>query len=177
MRKLNLGCGGNILAGWENHDADLDVTKSLPYENESIDFIFIEHCLEHTTTPDVVRFFAESHRILKPDGVLRVAVPCADKIRKYSDEAYLKWHGHSGFGDGTRRTAVQSILLGHGHLSAWNYDLLETCLYAGGFREDLIYEVKIGESVEPELVGVEGHCKVIGEHNNEIETIVMEAVK
>jgi hypothetical protein len=31
--------------------------------------------------------------------------------------------------------------------------------------------------VELELVGVEGHGKVIGEHNNEIETIVMEAVK
>jgi hypothetical protein len=50
-------------------------------------------------------------------------------------------------------------------------------LYAGGFREDLIYNVKIGESVEPELNGLEGHGKVIGDHNNAIETIVMEAVK
>ena len=183
MIKLNIGAGGDIKDGWRNMDIMfappdyIDITKPLPFEDNSVDFIYTSHTVEHTTTPDAVRFFAESHRILKPDGVLRVAVPCADKIRKYSDEAYLKWHGHSGFGDGTRRTAVQSILLGHGHLSAWNYDLLETCLYAGGFREDLIYEVKIGESVEPELVGVEGHCKVIGEHNNEIETIVMEAVK
>jgi predicted SAM-dependent methyltransferase len=177
MRKLNLGCGGNILAGWENHDADVDIRNPLPYEDESIDFIFIEHCVEHVTTPDAVRFFAECLRILKPDGVLRVAVPCADKIRKEADEAYMDWFGCSGFGIKTRHSAVQSILLNHGHLSAWNYDLLETCLYAGGFREDLIYNVKIGESVEPELNGLEGHGKVIGGHNNEIETIVMEAVK
>lgn len=119
----------------------------------------------------------EAHRILKPDGVLRVAVPCANKIRKESDDAYLDWFGSSGFGVRDRRSAVQSILLNHGHLSAWDYDLLETCLYAGGFREDLIYKVEIGCSVEPDLVGLEGHGKVIGEHNNAIETIVMEAVK
>jgi predicted SAM-dependent methyltransferase len=63
MRKLNLGCGGNILAGWENHDMDVDITKPLQYEDNSIDFIFIEHCVEHTTTPDAVRFFAECLRI------------------------------------------------------------------------------------------------------------------
>jgi hypothetical protein len=89
----------------------------------------------------------------------------------------MDWFGCSGFGIKTRHSAVQSILLNHGHLSAWNYDLLETCLYAGGFREDLIYNVKIGESVEPELNGLEGHGKVIGDHNNAIETIVMEAMK
>jgi predicted SAM-dependent methyltransferase len=71
MRKLNLGCGGNIIAGWENHDWDVDITKPLPYEDNSIDFIFIEHCVEHTTTPDAVRFFAECLRILKDEGTLR----------------------------------------------------------------------------------------------------------
>lgn len=177
MRKLNLGCGGNVLSGWENHDADLDITKDLPYVDNSIDFIFAEHVVEHTTIPDAVRFFMESYRVLKPDGVLRIAVPCADKIRRGADEAYMDWFGCSGFGIKTRRSAVQSILLNHGHLSAWNYDLLETCLYAGGFREDLIYRAEIGRSENSELVGVEGHGRVIGDHNNEIETIVMEAVK
>ena len=170
MRKLNLGCGGNILAGWENHDADVDITKSLPYEDNSIDFIFIEHCVEHTTTPDAVRFFAECLRILKYDeGTLRVAVPSADKIFGLADEPYLKWHGQSGFGDGTRRGAVRSILLDHGHLSAWNHSILDACLFAAGFEEEKIYSCDIGE--------LEGHGKVIGEHNNAIETIVMEAVK
>ena len=164
-----MGCGGNILAGWENHDADVDIRNPLPYEDESIDFIFIEHCVEHVTTPDAVRFFAECLRILKYEGTLRVAVPSGDKIYDLADEPYLKWHGQSGFGDGTRRGAVRSILLDHGHLSAWNHSILDACLFAAGFEEEKIYGCDLGE--------LEGHGKVIGEHNNAIETIVMEAVK
>jgi predicted SAM-dependent methyltransferase len=169
MRKLNLGCGGNILAGWENHDMDVDITKPLQYEDNSIDFIFIEHCVEHTATPDAVRFFAECLRILNYEGTLRVAVPSADKIYDLADEPYLKWHGQSGFGDGTRRGAVRSILLDHGHLSAWNHSILDACLFAAGFDPDKIYSCDISE--------LEGHGKVIGDHNNKIETIIMEAVK
>jgi predicted SAM-dependent methyltransferase len=169
MRKLNLGCGSNIIAGWENHDSDVDIRNPLPYEDESIDFIFIEHCVEHVTTPDAVRFFAECLRILKYEGTLRIAVPSGDKIYDLADEPYLKWHGQSGFGDGTRRSAVRSILLNHGHLSAWNHSILEACLFAAGFEEEKIYGCELGE--------LEGHGKVIGEHNNAIETIVMEAVK
>jgi len=169
MRKLNLGCGGNILAGWENHDMDVDITKPLQYEDNSIDFILIEHCVEHTTTPDAVRFFTECLRILNYEGTLRVAVPSADKIMDLADTGYLAWHGQSGFGDGTKRGAVRSILLDHGHLSAWNHSILESCLFAAGFDPDKIYSCDIGE--------LEGHGKVIGDHNNEIETIVMEAVK
>jgi predicted SAM-dependent methyltransferase len=169
MRKLNLGCGGNILAGWENHDMDVDITKPLQYEDNSIDFIFIEHCVEHTATPDAVRFFAECLRILNYEGTLRVAVPSADKIYDLADSEYLKWHGKSGFGDGTKRGAVRSILLDHGHLSAWNHSILDACLFAAGFDPDKIYSCDISE--------LEGHGKVIGDHNNKIETIIMEAVK
>ncbi len=169
MRKLNLGCGGNILADWENHDADLDISKPLPYEDNSIDMIFAEHVCEHLTTPDVVRFFMEAYRILKTGGTIRIAVPSVDKIFDLADEPYLKWHGQSGFGDGTKRGAVRSILLDHGHLSAWNYPILDACLYAAGFDEQKIVGCNFSE--------LEGHGKVIGDHNNKIETIIMEAIK
>jgi predicted SAM-dependent methyltransferase len=169
MRKLNLGCGGNLLTGWENHDMDLDITKPLPYEDNSIDMIFAEHVVEHATTPDAVRFFTEAYRILKYEGTLRIAVPSASKIYDLADGVYLKWHGQSGFGDGTKRGAVRSILLDHGHLSAWNESILDACLFAAGFDPDKIYGCDFSE--------LEGHGKVIGEHNNKIETIIMEAVK
>ena len=177
MRKLNLGCGGNILAGWENHDADLDITKPLPYKDNSIDFIFIEHCVEHTTTPDAVRFFMEAYRILKPNGVIRIAVPSVVQMMRYIDPQYLDWFGMSGFGQPNKRSAIQSILLNHGHLSAWSHEILESCLYAAGFEYDNIEPELVGESTRQELREIEGHGKVIGKHNNEIETIVMEAVK
>lgn len=169
MRKLNLGCGGNLLTDWENHDADVDISKPLPYADNSIDYIFAEHVCEHLTTPDVVRFFTEARRILKAGGKLRIAVPSVDQILDSADEAYLQWHGKSGFGDGSRRAAVRSILLDHGHLSAWNHAIMEACMYAAGFAEEKIYECDFSD--------LEGHGRVIGDHNNRIETIIMEAVK
>jgi predicted SAM-dependent methyltransferase len=177
MRKLNLGCGGNILDGWENHDADLDISKPLPYEDNSIDMIFAEHVCEHLTTPDVVRFFMEAHRILKPNGAIRIAVPSAVQMMRYIDQPYLNWFGGSGFGQPNKRSAIQSILLNHGHLSAWSHEILEACFYAAGFEYDNIEPELVGESPRKELRGVEGHGRVIGDHNNKIETIIMEAVK
>ena len=175
MIKLNLGAGGDIKAGWRNMDImfdppnRIDITKPLPFEDNSVDFIYTSHTVEHTTTPDAVRFFMEALRVLKPEGTLRVAVPSADKICDLADGDYLKWHGQSGFGDGSKRGAVRSILLDHGHLSAWNHSILDACLFAAGFDPDKIYSCDISE--------LEGHGKVIGDHNNKIETIIMEAIK
>jgi SAM-dependent methyltransferase len=147
----------------------IDITKPLPFEDNSVDFIYTSHTVEHTTTPDAVRFFAEALRVLKPEGTLRVAVPSVDKIYDLADGAYLKWHGQSGFGDGSKRGAVKSILLDHGHLSAWNHSILEACFFAAGFDPDKICGCGFSE--------LEGHGRVIGDHNNKIETIIMEAVK
>jgi predicted SAM-dependent methyltransferase len=175
MIKLNIGAGGDIKEGWRNMDIMfappdyIDITKPLPFDGNSVDFIYTSHTVEHTTTPDAVRFFAEALRVLKPEGTLRVAIPSADKIYDLADGAYLKWHGQSGFGDGSKRGAVRSILLDHGHLSAWNHSVLEACLFAAGFDPDKICGCDFSE--------LEGHGKVIGDHNNKIETIIMEAIK
>ncbi len=54
--KLNLGCGEEVLDGWENYDLysedkrvkKLDLTKlPLPFEDNSVDAIRLFHVLEH----------------------------------------------------------------------------------------------------------------------------------
>lgn len=175
MRKLNLGCGGNILAGWENHDMDWDIEKRIPCDDNSIDFIFAEHVVEHTDSPTALRFFDECHRILKSGGVARIAVPSVSQISLRADRAYLDWLGKSGFGEPTMRSALRNIVLNHGHKSCWSHEILGALLQAAGFEDQTICHV--GWSPYPELCGVEGHGKVIGNHNNEIETIIMEGVK
>lgn len=81
--KLNLGCGEEVLDGWENYDLysedkrvkKLDLTKlPLPFEDNSVDAIRLFHVLEHL---DVVPylFMMECHRILKTGGELFVALP------------------------------------------------------------------------------------------------------
>ena len=83
MIKLNLGCGNDIKKGFQNYDMfpvnnsvkyiDLNCLP-LPFDDNSIDFIFMEDVFEHL---DVNRFdfMREIYRILKPNGKVKIIVP------------------------------------------------------------------------------------------------------
>ncbi len=79
--KLDLGSGRSQIDGytpwdWSNHH-DVSV---LPFEDDSLDEIRASHVLEHIERPyllDVVRHWVAK---LKPNGILRIAVPDLDRI-------------------------------------------------------------------------------------------------
>lgn len=52
-----------------------DITKPLPFATNSISAIYGSHVLEHLYRSDAIRLLAESKRVLKPGGVLRLVVP------------------------------------------------------------------------------------------------------
>jgi predicted SAM-dependent methyltransferase len=54
----------------------------LPFDNDSIDFIFSEHFFEHLFLDESLSLLRECYRILKPSGVIRTCVPDAD-LRTY----------------------------------------------------------------------------------------------
>ena len=82
QKRLNLGSGIDRKEGYINVDwtstvepdviCNLNVTP-YPFENSSIDVIEASHVLEHLDRPFAA--MTELHRILKPDGILRVKVP------------------------------------------------------------------------------------------------------
>jgi predicted SAM-dependent methyltransferase len=53
MLKVQFSCGKNKFDGWLNTDICgdvdkiVDITKPLPFEDNSVDFLFQEHGLEH----------------------------------------------------------------------------------------------------------------------------------
>jgi len=64
----------------------LDARK-LPFPDDSYDYIVASHFLEHLTADEGPVFLQECHRILKRNGVIRLAVPDAELlIRKYIAE-------------------------------------------------------------------------------------------
>lgn len=80
--KLNLGCGTDYKVGWINIDKNSDkidlkwdVKYELPFHDNSVDFVFNEHLLEHLTVYEALSLLKEVNRILKIGGVLRIAVP------------------------------------------------------------------------------------------------------
>jgi predicted SAM-dependent methyltransferase len=84
--KLQFGCGGNRLEGWQNYDSEIDIAKPpLPFRDAYADFIFAEHVLEHVPLQEAIRFLRDCHRILKPGGTIRLAVPSIVRIRQFSD--------------------------------------------------------------------------------------------
>ena len=71
------------------------------------------------------------------------------------------------------RAAIDALLNCHGHKAPWTESLLLVTAYQAGFESVIACEP--GQSDIPDLIGVEGHGRVIGERFNWIETVVVEA--
>jgi hypothetical protein len=70
--------------------------------------------------------------------------------------------------------AITAIIERWGHRAMWTAGSLRAVLAALGFNP---YSVRSGYSRYIELIGIDGHAKIIGEHPNWIETSIVEAVK
>jgi len=83
VRRLNWGCGAHVGGGWINSDVkdeagvDLvaDIREGLPLESDSIDYAVSIHALPEVPYDGLVPVLRELRRVLKPGGVLRLALP------------------------------------------------------------------------------------------------------
>jgi predicted SAM-dependent methyltransferase len=96
-RKLHIGAGRVYLPGFINvdifdtHHADLycDLT-SLPWEKATFDLIYASHVLEHVHRRQVTATLFAWGQMLRPGGILRLAVPDFSAVTKrYSDTGNL----------------------------------------------------------------------------------------
>jgi predicted SAM-dependent methyltransferase len=81
--RLEIGSGPR-LPGWITLDRNFgahvqhDLLDPLPFPDGSVDEIYSSHVLEHFQYPHpMIAIVRECHRVLKPGGTLRVAVPDA----------------------------------------------------------------------------------------------------
>jgi predicted SAM-dependent methyltransferase len=71
-----------------NHDINhADATKGIPLQSNSCDVIYSSHMLEHLDRAGADRFLQEAFRVLKPNGIVRLAVPDIQKLVKQYDES------------------------------------------------------------------------------------------
>jgi ubiquinone/menaquinone biosynthesis C-methylase UbiE len=59
-------------------DVNHDVSKPLPFEQESVDCVIARHVLEHLFDPITV--LKQWTEVLKPGGKIMIAVPLGDRI-------------------------------------------------------------------------------------------------
>ncbi|TPI13860.1 methyltransferase domain-containing protein [Mesorhizobium sp. B4-1-1] len=172
--KLNFGCGTNRLDGWLNFDAEVDITRKLPFPDGHADFIYAEHVVEHVDQYAALGFFAECRRVLKTGGVIRICVPSLENIWRRGDQDYFDF-ARRWAPSADRRGAMSAIIHAHGHKAIWTQALLEACLFYAGFED--IAGCEVHKSAHADLANVEGHHTVIGEHFNWIEAAVAEGRK
>jgi predicted SAM-dependent methyltransferase len=166
--KLHLGCGTIYKEGWVNIDNNsdnnvkwLDINHDLryplPFEDNSVDFIFNEHFLEHLTIEEGVNALKDFYRVLKPSGVLRVAMPDLEEIiKQYLDPNWKKQEWIKVYNMGFVQTKAELINInfrwwGHQHL--YDAEELERRLRESGFEN--IKSCKLRKSEITELNNLE----------------------
>src|SRR6266508_4294813 len=80
--KLQIGGALHRLDGWLNTDIDpvagvmfMDATKPFPFADETIQFIYTEHMIEHIPREKATAMLSECYRVMRKGGVLRVTTP------------------------------------------------------------------------------------------------------
>ncbi len=94
--KINLGSGHWKFETWINVDLDMEslpqicanLAKDLPFRSGVADLMFTEDFIDQLELDRARRFLTECHRILKPDGVIRVLTPDLERL------AQLYLHDH-----------------------------------------------------------------------------------
>jgi SAM-dependent methyltransferase len=176
ITKLNFGCGDNRLDGWQNYDSEVDIAKPLPFADASADYILAEHVVEHIGQYEALGFFRECLRVLRPGGVVRIAVPSIARIRELANERYCHFTFAKGWAPtDDLRGALHAIIHCHGHKALWSQEVLAAALYACGF--DDVAACSPSLSNHQALIGVDGHAKAISAEFNAIESAICEARK
>lgn len=94
MKLLNLGCGNTYHKDWINIDfvsgneiiKSHNLVKGIPLRDESVDVVYHSHLLEHFSKIEGKKFIKDCYKVLKMNGIMRIAVPDLETIAK----EYLK---------------------------------------------------------------------------------------
>lgn len=134
--KLHLGSSNN-LNGFFNSQIlgknPINISRKLPFENNSFDTIFSSHLIEHLHLNEIINFLLESKRILKKGGIHIIATPSIQNIynisfsNNYKNKKILFEKGKKIFKikDFSGSHNINVIMRAYGHRFVFDYDFLE----------------------------------------------------
>lgn len=136
MIKLHLGCGKRDFGpDWYHIDkADFphikynDVTK-LDIEDGTVDLIYCSHLIAYFDREEIIEVLKEWKRVLKPGGLLRIATPNWDALRRMSVPLLGPLYGKMG----------EPVIY---HKTVYGYQGLKKVLSDAGFTDIGYYNHK-----------------------------------
>ncbi|MEY4886332.1 MAG: hypothetical protein RL151_1641 [Bacteroidota bacterium] len=151
---------------WPAHVKWMDITKGLPFAEESVDAIYASHVLEHLYRDDALLLLNECKRVLKPGGIIRLVLPdlkrmASDYLADEIADAALRFNHQLLM----RASQAPRSLFGklkflladhHSHKFMYDVPLLISDLKDVGFRasaEQFFLESRVPEISEVERAG------------------------
>lgn len=148
----------NILS--QNKFVFHDLAKSLPFNDNCVDFFYSSHFFEHLFKSDCQRLIRDCYSALKLGGVLRIAIPDLEyAVHQYKAGKKKEMLDNYFFVDD-----MSSYLARHKYM--YDFDLLSEILIEAGFRSVNKCDFKVGETPDIDLLD-----------NRPEETLFVEAVK
>jgi len=141
--KINLGCGKrnfgkdwiHIDGGDYEHLHSKDIRK-LSFEDGVAGLIYASHIIEYFDREEIVPILKEWHRVLKPDGILRVAVPDFAVMAKLYDSGNYKLENFLGPLYG-KMLMDNSVIY---HRTAYDFCCLKRLLLEVGYKNVKRYD-------------------------------------
>lgn len=172
IRKLHIGCGCNILNGWLNADlfsspsgvVYINAADSFPVKDNTFDYIFSEHMIEHISYSKGLKMLSECYRTLRKNGKIRISTPNLmflidfyKENKSKLQEDYIKWSIKSFIKDAPDYAGVKlsnyndtfvlnSFVRDWGHSFIYDEKTLRLSLERVGFTNITRCELKESES-------------------------------
>lgn len=190
--RLQIGAQSNSIQGWLNVDimpksrdvAYMDATQPFPFADNTFRYIYSEHMIEHISFHEAEFMLRECFRVLKPNGKIRISTPnlaflidlydTTKSIQRdyinYSTQHYLK-----------NKMPAQDVYVINNFMRDWGHQFihdeksLSYLVTQNGFIN--VIRCQVMESTDIYLRQLEQHGKEISNIFNELESVIIEAVK
>ncbi len=151
-----------------------DLRKTFPWQNNSVDVIYSSHTLEHLSKTEGQHFLTECHRVLKPNGIIRIIVPDLKSIvNRYLDNKIAAEElldelsvGYDSAEDGIIKKII-APLIRFPHKCMYDSPALLRVM------SDLGYQVAEKQYVESEIDDI----RTIEDINRTVEAVIIEGRK
>jgi len=192
--KLHLGSNKTLIEGWlcsdiwpvNNKSIYLDVTKRFPFNDETFDYIYSEHLIEHLLQEDAMNMLKECFRVMKKGARIRIGTPNLEVLlRLYTEKnqnfgiEYIKWsidNFSKNLCGQSSVVVVNTLFQNWGHKFLYDMEFLTVTLHKCGFEN--VEKQSILNSNDINLQSIERHHENVGNFEMvEFETLVIEAVK
>jgi SAM-dependent methyltransferase len=123
-----------------------EIRYGLPFADQSVDYMYSSHFLEHLYQEDAEEFLKESHRVIKPGGLIRILTPDLAKVI-------------TAYEEGQKEDALNTVFSGkvgmYGqHRYLYDYEMLRDILLSVGFTQVTPCEYREGRLPDVEVLDV-----------------------